>query len=109
MLAKPKQAKKVLKAACEIEVSDKIREHLTAKATAMVHDWSPPLRNAVTEDPRIQKRFIRSKRQIEKAVLQDYKRELSQKRKDKLNLRGQRLSWRFLGFRPKRMLPYGQS
>ena len=40
----------------------------------------------MAEEPRIQKRFFRSKRQIEKAVLRDYKRELSQKRKDKLNL-----------------------
>ena len=46
----------------------------------MVHDWSPLLRNAVAEDPRVQKRFIRSNQQIEKAVLQDYKWELSQKR-----------------------------
>ena len=40
----------------------------------------------MAEEPRIQKRFFRSKRQIEKAVLRDYKRELSQKCKDKLNL-----------------------
>ena len=42
MLAKQKQAIKVLKAACEVEVNDKIRKHLTSIATAMVHVWSPP-------------------------------------------------------------------
>ena len=86
MLAKPKQVSAVLKVAREGMVSDKIKEHLTAIATSLVDDFNPALRKAVAEDPRIQKQFIRCKRQIEKAVLRDYKRELSQKRKDKLNL-----------------------
>ena len=86
ILTKPKQVEKVLKVSGEAVVSERIRGHLTAIATALVDEMVPGIRNAVGEDPRIQKRFIRSKRQIEKAVLRDYKRELSQKRKDRLNV-----------------------
>ena len=86
MLKKPKQVAKVLKASGDVVISEKIREHLTAIATALVDEMTPGIRTEVGEDPRIQKRFIRSKRQIEKAVLRDYKRELSQKRKDRLNV-----------------------
>ena len=86
MLSKPKQAVKVLKVSGEAVISEKIRTHLTAIATSLVDEMTPGIRTEVGEDPRIQRRFIRSKRQIEKAVLRDYKRELSQKRKDKLNV-----------------------
>ena len=86
MLKKPKQVEKVLKASGDAVISEKIKEHLTAIATALVDEMTPGIRREVGEDPRIQKRFIRSKRQIEKAVLRDYKRELSQKRKDRLNV-----------------------
>ena len=86
LLNKPKQLEKVLKASGAEEISEKIREHLTAIATALVDEMNPGIRTEVGEDPRIRKRFIRSKRQIEKAVLRDFKRELSQKRKDRLNL-----------------------
>ena len=75
----------------------------------MVHDWSPPLRNAVAEDPRIQKRFTRSKWQIEKAVLRDYKRELSQKHKDKLNLSRALTKLALSGCRPRCVLPFSLS
>ena len=86
MLKKPKQVEKVLKASGDAVISEKIREHLTAIATALVDETTPGIRTEVGEDPRIQKRFIRAKRQIEKAVLRDYKRELSQKRKDRLKV-----------------------
>ena len=86
LLNKPKQVEKVLKASGDGEISEKIREHLTAIATSLVDEMTPGIRTEVGEDPRIRKRFIRSKRQIEKAVLRDFKRELSQKRKDRLNL-----------------------
>ena len=77
----PKHAQKVLKVAGEVVISEKIREHLTATVMALVDEMQQGIRNAVAEDPRIQKRFIR----IEKAV-RDYKRKLAQKRKDKLNM-----------------------
>ena len=109
MLIKPKQAKKVLKAAGEVEVSDKIRENLTDIVAVMVHDWSPPLRNAVAEDPRIQKRFTRSKCQIEKAVLRDCKWELSKKRKDKLNLSRALAELALSLCCPRCVLPFGPS
>ena len=92
---------KVLKASAELEnsspggslrrvvptvISEKITSHLIAIATALVSDCSFALRTAVAADPRIQARCIKSKRQLEKATIRKYQREMSEKRKDKLVL-----------------------
>ena len=60
LLNKPKQVEKVLKASGDGEISEKIREHLTAIATSLVDEMTPGIRTEVGEDPRIRKRFIRS-------------------------------------------------
>jgi hypothetical protein len=75
-----------LRRAVPLVISEKIRDHLTAIATALVSDCSFALRRAVAADPRIQDRCIKPRRAMEKAIIRKYQREMSEKRKDKLVL-----------------------
>lgn len=68
------------------EISEGVKDHLTVIATALVSDCSFALRAAIAADSRIQTRCIRSRRQLEKAIIRKYQREMSEKRKDKLVL-----------------------
>ena len=67
-----------------MEVSEKIEEHVKAIATALVDDMTQGIRDGVADDPRIQKRCIKPRRQLEKEIIRQYQREMSERRKEKL-------------------------
>ena len=75
-----------LRRAVPLVISEKIKDHLTTIATALVSDCSFALRTAVAADPRIQARCIKPRRAMEKAIIRKYQKEMSEKRKDKLVL-----------------------
>ena len=62
--------------------SEDIRASLKAVAAGLVDDCTPAMRKMLAEDPRIEKRVIRSKRRFERQVIQKYKEELRAKRKN---------------------------
>ena len=76
--------KQILKAAREVEVSERIKEHVAAIATALIDDMTQGIRDEVASDPRIQKRCIKPRRQLEKEIIRQYQREMSERRKEKL-------------------------
>ena len=76
--------KQILKASRAVEVSEKIEEHVKAIATALVDDMTQGIRDGVADDPRIQKRCIKPRRQLEKEIIRQYQREMSERRKEKL-------------------------
>jgi hypothetical protein len=78
--------KQVLKAAREVEISENIKGHLNAIATALVDDMTYELRKEVAKDPRIQARCIKPRRQLEKEIIRNYQKMMSEKRKDKLSM-----------------------
>ena len=78
--------KAILKASGEMEVLEEIKEHVEAIATALVDDMTKDIMDAVGRDPRIQKRCIKPRRQLEKEIIRQYQREMSEKRKEKLAL-----------------------
>jgi len=86
ILASNSKRKQVLKAAGEVEISEKIRGHLNAIATAMVDDMTSGIRKEVAKDPRIQARCIKPRRQLEKEIIREYQQQMSEKRKDSLNM-----------------------
>ena len=86
LLASKKKRKIVCKLAGVEVVSEKIKAHLGIIAAALVSDMSYDLRGAVAKDPRIERRCIMPRKQLEKEILRKYKAEMSQKRKDKLVL-----------------------
>ena len=86
LLASKKKRKVVCKLAGVEVVSEKIKAHLGIIAAALVSDMSYDLRGAVAKDPRIERRCIMPRKQLEKEILRKYKAEMSQKRKDKLVL-----------------------
>ena len=86
ILKSKSKTKQVLKASGEEEVSEKIKEHLGAIATALVDDMTQDLRKEVCKDPRMQARCIKPRRQLEKEIIRKYQQEMSEKRKDKLSV-----------------------
>jgi hypothetical protein len=78
--------KAILKASGEVEVGEEIKEHVEAIATALVDDMTKDIMDAVGRDPRIQKRCIKPRRQLEKEIIRQYQREMSARRKEKLAL-----------------------
>jgi hypothetical protein len=76
--------KQILKAAREVEVCEKIKEHVAAILTALVDDMTQGIKDEVANDPRIQKRCMKPRRQLEKEIIRQYQREMSERRKEKL-------------------------
>ena len=86
LLVQKGKRKQVLKAAQEAEISEHIKGHLNAIATALVNDMTYELRKEVAKDPRIQARCIKPRRQMEKEIIRKYQKMMSEKRKDKLSM-----------------------
>ena len=80
--------KQILKASRELEVSETTKEHVEAIAAAVIDDMTSDIRDAVAKDPRILKRCIKPRRQLEKEIIRKYQREMAEKRKDKVALFG---------------------
>jgi hypothetical protein len=68
-----------------LKVSEKIKWNVEAIATALVDDMKQGIRDGVANDPRwIQKQCIKPRRKLEKEIICQYQREMSERHKEKL-------------------------